>query len=98
MDGSNLLHGLGQLRLCVLDDVTFIENAIVPVHVLEAADVVPNDFVRGHYHVIRLQLREQLVPFSRVSGVEHRLQVLRVLKDLVVPVASESGRADDERW
>ena len=91
------LNGLRKLRLRILDDVAFIKNAVMPVHVLEAVDIVPNDLVRGDHDVVGFELRQELVSLSRIAGVEHGTQVLGVLEDLVVPVARQRRRADDER-
>lgn len=90
------LDGLRQLGLRVLDDVTFIEDAVVPVDVLQARDVVPDDLIRSNHDIVGLQLGQELVPFTRVPGVEDRLQVLRVLQDLIVPMTRERRWAHDE--
>ena len=98
MDSLDLLDCLGQLRLRILDDVAFIEDAVVPADVLQTVDIVPDDLVGCDHYVVGLELREELVTFPGVPGVEDWAQVLGVLEDLIVPVTSQSGRTDDERW
>lgn len=96
MYGLDTLDGLRQLGLRVLDDVTFIEDAVVPVDVLQARNVVPDDLIRSDHNVVGLELGQELVPFTRVPGVEDWLQVLRVLQDLIVPMTRERRWAHDE--
>lgn len=82
----NAFHRLGQLRFRVLDDVTFIQNAVMPVHRLQTGNIVPDDLVRGNHNVVVRQFLEQFSAIPRISGVHDGLQVVRVLEDFVVPV------------
>lgn len=63
------LDSFGDLRLCVLDDMAFVENTIQPVKTLELSNIIPNNFVRGYDNVVRAQHGEQLVSFSSVAGI-----------------------------
>ena len=96
MIGTNSLDSLSQLSLRILDDVAFIEDAVVPADVLQTVDIVPDDLVGCDHYVVGLELREEFVTFPGVPGVEDRSKVLGILEDLVVPVSSKRRRADDQ--
>ena len=92
------LNGLRKLRLRILDDMTFVENAEVPIEILQAADIVSDYLVRDDDDVRCGKLRNELLPVSRGAYIKNRAGVFGVLEDLVVPMPSESWRADYERW
>lgn len=95
---SNRLDRLRKFRLRILDNVALIKNAVMPIHLLQRVDIIPDDFVRGDDDVVVLQLWEHPVPFARVPRVHDRLEIVDVFLDLVEPVASQSWWADDEGW
>ena len=96
MVGSNTLHSLREFSFRILDNVTLIQNAVVPVQVLEACNVVANYFIRSNHDVVRFNLREESASFSRIARVENGFEVIRILENLIVPVTSERWRADNE--
>ncbi len=56
MYSLDALDGLRQLSLRILDDMTFIEDAVMPVDILQARNVVPDDLVRCDHDVVGLEL------------------------------------------
>lgn len=94
---ANGLDRLRELRLRILDDVSLVQNTVMPVHLLERIDIVPNDFVRGDDDIVLLEFWKNSVPFARVAIVHDGLQVVNVLLNLVKPVTSQSRGANDER-
>jgi len=94
--GLDTLHGFSQLGLRILDDVTLVENAIVPLDSLQIADVVANHLVGGYHNIVLGKFGEQTVAVAGVASVHDRAQVLGVLEDLIVPVTSQGGWADDQ--
>ena len=69
MVGLDTLHGFSQLGFRVLDDMTLVENAIVPFDGSQIVDVVANHLIGGYHNVVLRQLREQTVTVARVAGV-----------------------------
>ena len=96
--GLDTLHGFGQLGLRILDDVTLVENAIVPLDCFQVGDIVSNHLVGGYHDVILRQFWEQAVTVAGVASVHDRAQVLGVLENLIVPVTGQGRWADDQRW
>ena len=94
--GLDTLHSFGQLCLRILDNVTLVENAIVPLDSFQVGDVVANHLVGGYYNVILGQFREQAVTVAGVASVHDGAQVLGVLENLIVPVAGQRRWADDQ--
>ena len=92
------LKGLRKLRLRILDDMTFVKNAEVPIEILQAAAIVSDYLVRGDDDVRCGKLRNELLPVSRGAYIKNRAKVFGVLEDLIIPMPSESWRADDEGW
>ena len=86
MVGLDTFHGLSQLGLRIPDDVTLIENTIVPFDSLQIADVVANHLIGGYHDVILGQLREQAVAVAGVASVHDGAQILGVLDNFVIPV------------
>lgn len=52
-----LLDGLESLRLAVLDDVAFIQDAVAPLDAAEELYIFANDVVRRHYKVVVTDLK-----------------------------------------
>lgn len=52
MVGLDAFYGFSQLRLRILDYMTFVENTIVPFDGLKIADVVANNLIGGYHNVI----------------------------------------------
>jgi len=96
MVGLDTLHGFGQLGLRILDDVTLVENAIVPLDSFQIGDVVANNLVGGYHNVILGQFGEQAVTVAGIASVHDGAQVLGVLENLIVPVTSQGRWADDQ--
>ena len=92
------LNELRKLRLCILDDMTFVENAEVPIEILQAADIVSDYLVRGDDDVRCGKLKNELLLVSCGAYIKNRASVFGILEDLVVPMPSEIWRADYERW
>lgn len=93
---SKELDGFGKFRLPVLDDVTFVEDAVVPVDGSEEVDVVPDHLVGSDDDVEGGEGRLKETPLLEGSDVDDWTKVFGELEDLVVPVAGEGGRADDD--
>jgi len=93
---SKELDGFGKFRLPVLDDVTFVEDAVVPVDGSKEIDVVPDHLVRSDDDVEGGKGGLEETSLLEGSDVDDWTKVLGELEDLVVPVAGEGGRADDD--
>ena len=96
MVGLDTFHGFSQLGLRVLDDVTFVENTIVPLDSLQIVDVVANNLIRGYHNVILGQLGKQTVAVAGVSSIHDRAQIFCVLENLIIPVTGQGRRADNQ--
>ena len=96
MVGLDALHGFSQLGLRILDDVTLVENAIVPFDSLKVADVVANHLIGGYHNVVLGKFWEQAVAIAGVASVHDGAQVLGVLENLIIPVTGEGRWADDQ--
>jgi len=96
MVGLDTLHGFSQLSLRILDDVTLVENAVVPFDSLQIADVVANHLVGGYRNVILGQFGEQTAAVAGVASVHDGAQVLRVLENLIIPVTGQGRWANDQ--
>lgn len=94
----NGFNGLGQLGLRILDHMSLIQNAVEPVNIFQARDVVANNFVRRDDNVFGSQLREDPRTLFRIPSVENGPEVIGILEDLIVPVTSQSRRANDQGW
>ena len=95
MVGLETFHGFSQLGLRILDDMTLVENAIVPLDSLQILDVVANHLVGGYNNVVLGELWEQTTTVAGVACVHDRAQVLGVLEDFIIPVTGQSRWADD---
>lgn len=93
-----LLDRSRQLRLAVLDDVTFVKDAEVPLDAREEVDVVANDLVRSDEQVVLRRATLQTNALGRCARVQQRVQELPVNEtfDFVKPVPGDGRRADDE--
>lgn len=90
------LHGFSQLGLRILDDMTLVENTIVPLGSLQIADVVANHLIGGYHNIVLGQLGEQTGTVAGVASVHDGAQVLGILEDLIIPVTGKSWWADDQ--
>jgi hypothetical protein len=97
MIGFNHLYSLRELRLGVLDDVAFVQDAVEEVDVFEGLDIVSYGLVRSDDNVVILELGKDRAALTRAARVENRSKMITELSNLVVPVACERGRTHDER-
>lgn len=96
MDGSKRLDSLGELRLPVLDDVTFVKDAVVPIDLAEPLGVVASDVVGRDDAVVLGDGTNNALALDARTGVDECANILRVGVDLVLPVTGEGRRADDK--
>ena len=96
MVGLDTFHGFSQLGFRILDDVTLVENAIVPLDSLQVLDVVANHLVGGYHNVILGEFWEQTATIAGVASVHDGAQVLGILEDFVIPVTGQSWWTDDQ--
>jgi hypothetical protein len=52
MVGLDAFHGFRLLGLRILDDMTLVGNAIVPLDSLEIVDIVANHLIKGYHDVV----------------------------------------------
>ena len=93
---ADALDCLGEFGLGVLDDVTFIKDAKVPVKFLQGGNLVTDDLIRRYDNVVPSQLWHEPLTFPSVPDKHDRLQIIGVLEDLVVPMPSQGRRTNDE--
>ena len=96
MVGMDTFNGFSQLGFCVLDDMTFVENTIMPLDSLQIVDVVANYLVGGDHKVILGKFWEQTGAVAGVASVHDGPQVLGILENFIVPVAGQCRRTDDQ--
>ena len=96
MVGLDAFHGFCQLGLRVLDDMTLIQDAIVPLDSLQILDIVANHLVGSYYNVILGELGEKAATVAGVAGVHDGAQVLGVLENLVIPVTGQGRWTDNQ--
>lgn len=91
------LHGLGNFRLAVLDDMTFVQNAVDELlrDSSEIADVVPEYIVGSDQDIELGELLELRAPLLDVTGVHERPEVVCIFLDFVIPVVGQRGRTND---
>ena len=97
MLGPYTFDSFGKFCFGVLDDVAFVENTVQPVNIVQIRNVVADDFVGCDDNVEGLQFQQESRPFSGIPGVQDWTKIVGIFQDLVVPMASESGRTDNER-
>jgi len=93
---ADALDCLGKFGFCVLDDVTFVKDAIVPINLLQSGNLVTDDLVRRYDNIVLLQLWHKSLTFASIPDKHDRLQIIGVLEDLVVPMPSQGRRTNDE--
>lgn len=76
MVGDDLLDGLEGFGLAVLDDVSLVQHAVVPLDAAEEVDVLAHDVVRGHDEVVEVHVRAKPLPLGRRAHVLEGLEVL----------------------
>lgn len=74
MISNHLLDSLENLRLPILDDVSLVQDAVVPLDAAEELDVLPHDVVGRHDEVVVFDVLSQALPFVRNAHVLQRLQ------------------------
>jgi hypothetical protein len=80
------LDGLRQLRLAVLDDMTFVEDAVEPLVIGKLGDIVPDDVVGCDDHIMGGEMSPELRAHGWVADVEQRAQGGDVSEDLMAPM------------
>ncbi len=93
---ADALDCLSEFGLCVLDDVTFVEDAVVPIKLLQSGNFVTDNFIRRYDNVVLFQLWYEPLTFASVADKHDRLQIIGVLEDLVVPMPSQGRRTNNE--
>lgn len=93
---ADALDCLGEFGLCVLDDVAFIEDAVVPIKLLQSGNLVTDNLIRRYDNVVLFQLWYEPLTFASVPDKHDGLQIISVLEDLVVPMPSQGRRTNDE--
>jgi hypothetical protein len=69
----------------------------MPAKLLELRDVIPHYLVRRDNNIVILEPGHELASFTSGTRIQYGFQVVYVLEHLVVPMASERRRANDER-
>ena len=99
MVGNQLLDGFRRLSLSVLNDVPFVQDAVIPAQRSEKLQIVSYDVVGGDDEVVTRDLLTQAGPLRWRSGVVQRAQM--VVRDeflhFVDPMTRQRRRADHNR-
>jgi hypothetical protein len=72
VDSLQLLNSFRDLRLPILDDMTFIQDDVVPPNSAEEVQVIPNDIVGGDDEIVAWKETLQSRPLCRRSVVMQR--------------------------
>lgn len=76
--------------------MSFVQNTVVPVHLLQVLNVVPDHIIRHDHNIVLWNQGPQSLSLSGTSRVHDRLEVVGVLENLVVPMASQGWGANHQ--